>query len=80
MLNFELLEFECHGFVLPVSSLRVSSVVQDLGYFLESFIEVCKVVVPSHFFFWHCAIVLVSWANIIFVMESCCSVRAFASS
>ena len=40
---FEFLEFEGHGFVLPVSPLWVSPVVQDLGDFFESFVEGCEV-------------------------------------
>ena len=50
MSSFESLEFEGHGFVLHVPPLWVSSVVQDLGYFLESFVEDCKVVVSFHVF------------------------------
>ena len=50
MSSFEFLEFEGHGFVLLVPPLWVSSVVQDLGYFLEPFVEDCKVVVPFHVF------------------------------
>ena len=52
MSSFESLEFEGHGFVLFVPPLWVSSVVQDLGYFLESFVEDCEVVVSFHVFLW----------------------------
>ena len=52
MLSFESLEFEGHGFVLLLSSLWVSSVVQDLGYSLESFVEDCEVVVSFHVLVW----------------------------
>ena len=48
MLVFEFLEFEGHGFVLPVSPLWVSSVVQDLGYLFESFVEDGEVVVSFY--------------------------------
>ena len=44
------MEFEGHCFVLTVSPLWVSPVVQDLGYFFESFVKDCKVVVPFHVF------------------------------
>ena len=50
MLVFESLEFEGHGFVLPVSPLWVSSVVQDLGYLFESFVEDGEVVVSFYVF------------------------------
>ena len=50
MSSFESLEFEGHGFVLPVPPLWVSPVVQDLGYFFESFVEDGKVVVSFHVF------------------------------
>ena len=52
MSSFEFLEFEGHGFVLPVPPLRVSPVVQDLGDFFESFVECCEVVVSFHVFVW----------------------------
>ena len=48
MSSFEFLEFDGHGFVLPVSPLRVSPVVQDLGDFFESFVEDCEVVVSFY--------------------------------
>ena len=52
MSSFKSLEFEGHGFVLHVSPLWVSSVVQDLGYFFEPFVEDCEVVVSFHVFLW----------------------------
>ena len=52
MSSFESLKFEGHGFVLLLPSLWVSSVVQDLGYFLESLVEDGEVVVSFHVFVW----------------------------
>ena len=50
VLSFEFVKFEVHVFVLFESSLWLSSVFQDTGDFLKSFVEGCEIVVPLHVF------------------------------